>query len=365
MLRERAIFALGLSMLSLLLASCHSAVTGPPLSDHFDGSRFYNPTLPKSSGPGFSDVFKMVRERRSRWPSSLTNQGVPRLHERLGSDDVAITFVNHATFLIQRQGLNILTDPSWSKRAGPFNLIGPARVRLPGVKFDDLPHIDLVLISHNHYDHLDLETLERLHQRFAPRVLVAQGDKELVESTGMKDVKEMDWWESVQVLPGITVTFAPTQHFSGRGLFRRQKSLWGSYMIQERGRRIYFGGDAAYSAHYAEIRKRLGSPDFALLGIGAYEPRFFMKQMHMNPAEAVQAHEDLGSKQSIAMHFGTFQMSSEGIEQPLKDLKAALLKKGIPQERFIALQEGETRIYRVLANNKTTPESRSILAGNR
>jgi L-ascorbate metabolism protein UlaG (beta-lactamase superfamily) len=175
----------------------------------------------------------------------------------------------------------------------------------------------------------------------------------------------MDWWESVQILPGVTVTFAPTQHFSARGLFDRQKTLWGSYMIQDRGRRIYFGGDAAYSTHYAEIRKRLGSPDIALLGIGAYEPRFFMKPMHMSPAEAVQAHEDLGSKQSLAMHFGTFQMSSEGIDQPLTDLKTALLQTGVPEEQFVALHEGETRFYTVIANEKTIPESRPALAENR
>lgn len=298
----------------------------------------------------------MLRERRSRWPSSVTNKGTPKLSERLDADDVAITFVNHATFLIQIQGINILTDPIWSKRAGPFGLIGPARARLPGVAFDHLPHIDLVLISHNHYDHLDLDTLKRLHQTFAPRVLVARGGKKLVESTGMKGVQEMDWWESLQILTGITVTFAPTQHFSARGLFDRQKCLWGSYMIHDRERRIYFAGDGAYSTHYAEIRKRLGSPDLALLGIGAYEPRFFMKPMHMNPAEAVEAHHDLGSKQSIAMHFGTFQMSCEGIEQPLTDLKAALLKKDVPEECFVALHEGETRIYKVMTNEKAIPE---------
>lgn len=336
----------GLSMLSFSLAlSDHSGVPGRPRSDHFDGARFYNPTLPGTSGPGFADVFKMVLQGRTKWPSSVPNEGVPRIYERLGAGDIAVTFVNHATFLFQIEGLNILTDPIWSNRAGPSNMIGPARVRLPGVKFDDLSRIDLVLISHNHYDHLDLETLKRLHQKFAPRVLVPLGNRTLVEATGIRDVREVDWWESV-TMPGVTITFAPTQHFSARGLFDRQKSLWGSYMIQDEKRQIYFGGDAAYSTHYAEIGKRLGSPDISLLGIGSYEPRFFMQPMHMNPAEAVQAHEDLGSKQSIAMHFGTFQMSSEGIDQPLRDLKTALFKKGIPQERFVALHEGETRIYR-------------------
>jgi L-ascorbate metabolism protein UlaG (beta-lactamase superfamily) len=273
--------------------------------------------------------------------------------------------VNHATLLIQTQDINILTDPIWSKRASPLSFIGPGRARLPGVKFDDLPYIDLVVISHNHYDHLDRKTLKRLHERFAPKVLVAVGDKKLVQSTGMTDVQELDWWESVEIRPGITVTFTPTQHFSARGLFDRQKSLWGSYMIQNQGRRIYFGGDAAYSTHYAEIRKRLGAPDIALLPIGAYKPRFFMKPLHMDPAEAVEAHVDLRSTQSIAMHFGTFQMSSEGIEQPLTDLRAALLKKGVSEERFVALHEGETRIYKVMTSDETNPETRSAFPRNR
>jgi L-ascorbate metabolism protein UlaG (beta-lactamase superfamily) len=253
--------------------------------------------------------------------------------------------VNHATFLIQIPGGNILTDPVWSERASPFRWIGPKRVRKPGVKLDDLPKIDLILISHNHYDHLDIDTLETLNKRFAPRVLVAAGDKQLVKNTGLTDVRELDWWDDVQISSQLQVTFTPTQHFSSRGLFDRQHSLWGSYMIKNLGRLIYFGGDAGYSSHFSEIKRRLGSPDIALLGIGAYEPRWFMKPMHMNPAEAVKAHENIGSKQSIAMHNRTFRMSAEAIDQPQKDLKVALLKAGIPESKFVTLSEGETRIY--------------------
>jgi L-ascorbate metabolism protein UlaG (beta-lactamase superfamily) len=289
----------------------------------------------------------MIRENRSRWPRFVENKGIPRLHEQLGPVDVAITFVNHATFLIQMHGVNILTDPIWAKRASPLSWIGPARVREPGVAFDDLPHIDLILISHNHYDHLDIPTLRKLNEKFSPAVLVAAGDRKLVESVGLKTVHELDWWEEIQIRPELMVSFAPTQHFSARSPWNRQKSLWGSYMIRHADRLIYYGADSGYSGHFSEIHRRLGAADIALLGIGAYEPRWFMSPLHMNPAEAVKAHEDLGSKHSIGMHFGTFQMSTEAIDQPQADLKIALARANIPESKFVTLQEGETRVYRL------------------
>lgn len=317
-----------------------------PISDHFDGKHFFNPTLPKGYVPRISSVFKMLSEKKSSWPKTAKNLGTPRMHEELGPGDVAITFIGHVTFLIQMPGINILTDPIWSKRASPFRRIGPRRVRSPAVAFDDLPPIDLILISHNHYDHLDLKTLKRLQERFAPKALIAAGDKRLVQSTGLTDVHEFDWWDELQLRPGLKVTFAPTQHFSARSLWNRQKSLWGGFMIENEGRRVFFCGDAGYSSHFVDIKKRLGAPDIALFGIGSYEPRWFMRSMHMNPAEAVQAHEDIGSKQSIAMHFGTFRMSAEGIDQPKDELRIALSQKGISEDSFAVLKEGETRIFR-------------------
>ena len=321
------------------------SVSLPATSDHFDGERYYNPTLPKGFLPSISAVFKLLLEKRSKWPKSTPNTGVPRLYEKLRHNEVAITFVNHATFLIQTGGMNILTDPVWSRRVSPFRWLGPARVRKPGVDFKQLPNIDLILLSHNHYDHLDVVTLSKLNQQFAPRVMVSIGNKKLLRSIGFEDVQELEWWDEIEIHSNLKVTFAPTQHFSGRSLWDRQKSLWGSYMIQHRDRFIYFGADSGYSTHFSEIRKRLGSPDLALLGIGAYEPRWFMKPMHMNPAEAVQAHLDLGSRQTIGMHFGTFQLSTEAIDQPQIDLKAALAGAHVPEAEFITLPEGETRIY--------------------
>jgi L-ascorbate metabolism protein UlaG (beta-lactamase superfamily) len=315
-------------------------------SDHFDGNRFFNPTLPKRSAPSLLSVLKMVREPRSPWPAWVENKGVPRLNETLAPADVAVTFVNHVTFLIQTGGIAILTDPVWSERASPFRRIGPKRVRKPGVALEDLPPIDVVLLSHNHYDHLDLATLMQLRQRFASTVLAAAGDARLIAPLGFQNVRELEWWDEMQLDRAIKVTFVPAQHFSARGLFDRRKSLWGGYVIESCGRRIYFAGDTGYSTHFSDIKTRLGAPDIALLGIGAYEPRWFMKPMHMNPAEAVCAHRDLGAKQSIGMHFGTFQLTTEAIDQPQADLKRARSESGIPDSEFITLHEGETRIYR-------------------
>ena len=220
----------------------------------------------------------------------------------------------------------------------------PKRVRAPGVAFEDIPRVDVILLSHNHYDHLDVATLRRLRQSFAPTVLAAAGDARVLGPLGFKSMRELDWWDEIQ-FNALKITFVPAQHFSARGLFDQRKSLWGGYMIENRGRRLYFAGDTGYSTHFSDIRIRLGTPDIALLGIGSYEPRWFMKPIHMNPAEAVRAHQDLGSKQSIGMHFGTFQLTTEAIDQPQADLKLALSESGIPENQFITLQEGETRSF--------------------
>jgi L-ascorbate metabolism protein UlaG (beta-lactamase superfamily) len=207
-----------------------------------------------------------------------------------------------------------------------------------------------VLVSHNHYDHMDLDTLGRLSKRFAPRILVPLGDKALLESVGINRVEELDWWEKVELTPETQVTLTPTQHFSSRGLFDRNKSLWGSYMIRTGENLIYFGGDAGYSAHYSEINRRFGPVDLAFLPIGAYEPNWFMSPVHMNPAEAVKTHQDLVARQSVAIHFGTFQLTEEAIDRPVLDFKAALAKEGVAENDFAVLTEGRTRIY-TLSNN--------------
>lgn len=333
-----------IGMLLMNILGCANAVEIDK-SDHYDGSRFFNPTMKEKYSPGFTDVFKMAREGRPEWPDSLENFAIPKIDETLSENQIRITFVNHATFLIQLPGINILTDPVWSEKVGPFSLVGAKRVRKPGIEFEKLPRIDIVLISHNHYDHLDVETLKNLNKTHSPRVLVPLGDKQLIESIGIHDVQEMDWWDSVEITPTLNVVFAPTQHSSRRGVFDLDKSLWGSFFITNNESKIYFGGDAAYSTHYSDIKKRLGSPDISLLGIGDYLPRWFMKNIHMNPEEAVQAHKDLGSKISIGMHHGTFQNSSVTYEQPATDLKRALIENELPNESFLIQLEGQSIVF--------------------
>jgi len=326
-----------------LLCGC-GTTTEYPLSDHHDGQKFFN-----SSGyeePGLWETVKLLAGLRyKKWPDSVENKPVLNLDAALGPDQLAVTFVNHATVLIQLPGLNILTDPVWSRRASPLGWVGPQRVREPGIDFDSLPRIDLVIVSHNHYDHLDLAILGKLNQRFAPRMLVPLGNGMLLRSQGIEKVEEMDWWDTTAANPGTSVTFTPAQHFSSRGPFDRNRTLWGSYLIGSHGRLIYFGGDAGYSAHFREIRDRFGSIDIALLPIGAYEPRWFMKAFHMNPAEAVQAHTDLKSRQSIGIHFGTFQLTEEEIDAPPRDLAAALARANLDLKSFVTLSEGVTTIY--------------------
>lgn len=314
------------------------------ISDHFNGKKFFNPTLDEQFSPGISDVFNMMREGRAEWPKHVPNTATPSIYEELKADEMAITFINHATFLIQLPGLNILTDPVWSDRVSPVGWFGPKRVRAPGVDLDALPKIDLVLISHNHYDHLDLDTLRRINKRHSPSYLAPLGDKVHLQKSGARDITEMDWWETIRVYPDIEITFAPTQHSSGRSLFDRDQSLWGSYFVRRNTRSIYFGGDGGYSTHFASIKARLGSPEIAILGIGAYEPRDFMKPIHTNPAEAVQAHKDLGAKTSVGMHFGTFQLSAEGYEDPENDLLRALYERKNLEGEFILLSEGQTML---------------------
>src|SRR5207248_210641 len=196
-----------------------------------------------------------------------------------------------------------------------------------GVRFDDLPAISLVLLSHNHYDHCDLRTLRALGRRFQPRLVTPLGNGRLLQSAGIRDVEELDWWQSASAAP-LPVTLTPAQHFSARGPFDRNRALWGGFLIEARGRRILFAGDSGYGPHFREIAARLSPVDLALLPIGAYEPRWFMQDIHMNPAEAVQAHVDLGARRSLAMHYGTFQLTPEGVDEPVRELTRALRERG-------------------------------------
>ena len=295
----------------------------------------------------------MLLTKRTPWPPLVAEP--PRVPPPLDGADAVVTFIGHATFLIQTTAGNVLTDPMYSPRAGPFKIFGPRRVRPPAVLFDDLPPIATVLLSHNHYDHCDLPTLRTLARRFDPVVVTPIGNGRLVQSAGIRRVEELDWWQSAQ-LTTVPITLTPARHFSARGPFDRNRALWGGFLLALARTRILFAGDTAYGPFFHDIRQRLGPVDLALLPIGAYEPRWFMQSVHMNPAEAVQAHVDLAASRSIGMHFGTFQLAWEGIDDPLHALQQALDARGIPRSRFSTLGFGESEL---VGHNGTTLSTRS------
>jgi L-ascorbate metabolism protein UlaG (beta-lactamase superfamily) len=307
-----------------------------PTSDHFDGQRFFNPTGPTPQP--FTAVPRMLIERRTPWPAHIdtpAQRPAPR-----DDADAVVTFIGHSTFLIQTAAGNLLTDPMYSKRAGPV-LFGPRRVRQPAVRFEDLPEISVVLLSHNHYDHCDLRTLGMLAARFDPIVVTPVGNRALVESAGSRRIEELDWWQP-GTATAMPITVTPAHHFSARTPFDRDRALWGGFALVAGRTRIYFAGDTAYAPFFPEVPRRLGPIDLALLPIGAYEPRWFMRAVHMNPDEAVQAHLDLGAPESIGMHFGTFQLTTEGIDEPLQALEAACRARGVAASRFRTLGFGES-----------------------
>jgi L-ascorbate metabolism protein UlaG (beta-lactamase superfamily) len=306
-------------------------------SDHFDGRRFVNPA--GRAGPPFTDVPRMLAERRTPWPARIDEP--PQKPAALDGAVAVVTFIGHSTLLIQTPAGNILTDPMYSQRAGPLNILGPRRVRQPAVRFDDLPPVATVLLSHNHYDHCDLRTLRMLARRFDPLVVTPLGNGRLVRSAGIRRVEELDWWQDAATAP-LPITLTPAHHFSARTPFDRNRALWSGFVVATPGARIYFAGDTAYAPFFTEIRRRIGPIDLALLPIGAYEPRWFMRVVHMNPAEAVQAHVDLGASHSIGVHFGTFQLTTEGIDEPIRALGEACRAQRIPPANFRILGFGES-----------------------
>jgi L-ascorbate metabolism protein UlaG (beta-lactamase superfamily) len=308
-------------------------------SDHFDGTHFHNiaPVVPKS----LLGVIKwQLQGSRKKWPDWVENQAKAEPRAAASEEEVVATFINHATYLLQFQKTNILIDPVFSQRTSPLQWLGPKRVRAPGLLLKDLPRIDLILITHNHYDHMDIPALKELHQKFQAPIVTPLGNASILRNEKIHDVEEFDWWESYQN-DELKVTLTPAQHWSARGVSDRFKALWCGFYIETAKRKIFWAGDTGYGPHFIEIQKKLGTPDLSFLPIGAYEPRWFMKDMHMNPEDAVRAHLDLKTPLSIGMHFGTFQLTDEALEDPEKALEEA--KKKYRVRNFITLKEGETR----------------------
>jgi L-ascorbate metabolism protein UlaG (beta-lactamase superfamily) len=307
--------------------------------EYFNGKTYFNPWLdPKREKKGFLGLLKArFGNEWAKWPKNVPVDTVKPV-ARVDSD-IKITFVGHSTFLIQTEKLNFLTDPVWSKRVSPFKWAGPARAHEPGVKIGVLPQIDAVLVSHNHYDHMDIDTLKELEVH-APLVLTGMGNEAFLKSEGIKHAAEMKWWEARE-LKGFSFTYVPSQHFSGRWLDDRNETLWGGFVIKTpEGKKIYFGGDSGYGPFAKDIHARFGAMDLSIIPIGAYEPRDFFKEMHNNPDDAVRTHLDLQSQQSVACHFGTFQLTAEAIDAPPRDLHAALLAHHVPEKAFVVPKVG-------------------------
>jgi N-acyl-phosphatidylethanolamine-hydrolysing phospholipase D len=258
-------------------------------------------------------------------------------------DQIQITWVGHSTFLIQMDGVNILTDPIFNDRSSPFSFWGIKRLAAPGILFEDLPPIHIVLISHNHYDHLDQHTIERLANR--PNYLTPLGLARWLKKRKIDHPIELDWWQSAS-MRGLKFRSVPAQHFSGRSPFDRNRTLWSGWVVEGKTGKIFFGGDTGYSPVFKEIGKRFGSMRLSLIPIGAYRPRWFMGPVHVNPPEAIRIHQDTNSQQSIASHWGTFKLSDEPIGEPPLYLEKALKEAGLDKNKFLIMKFGETLSFR-------------------
>ncbi len=308
-----------------------------PKTDHFNGSKFLNGEGYEEKG--FSDLFKWMT---SREPGEWTELGEDEVEygekpvSRVSDSTQVITFINHSTFLIQTDGLNIITDPVYSKRVSPFSFAGPKRMRPPGIKFEDLPEIDVVLLSHNHYDHLDISTLKRIKETFNPVFITPLGVDLYLNKKGIQNTVSLDWWQGTQLSDSVIVDAVQAQHFSSRGMFDRDKTLWAGFVIQSPNGNIYFAGDTGYNTFFKEIGNRYAPIKTSLIPIGAYIPRWFMGSVHIDPQHAIQIHKDVNSEFSIGMHFGTFPLADDGQDDPIKELNGSV--GDIP---FIIPKEGE------------------------
>jgi len=283
-------------------------------SDHFDGKKFFTPNAPPPRG--FADVFRwMLTRNPPRWAEER-RRGSSLPPAIVEGERLLVTFVNHSTVLIQTQGVNILTDPIWSERASPLQFMGPRRFSEPGIDFDNLPPINIVLLSHNHYDHMDKATLRRIQQRHGPRIYVPLGNEIYASALGAKRPRELDWWQSDQYSDHVTVHCTPSQHFSGRAFWDRDNALWSSWVLETPGGRIYFGADTGFGPHFQAIKEHFGHFRVAFLPIGAYAPRWFMSPVHMDPDEAVKAHQILWPAMSIGIHHETFSLADEPQYEP-------------------------------------------------
>ena len=338
----KAAFLLVLLLLAGMQFACSPRYYSGPVTNHFDGTRFFNPGKPMNKG--LSDFLKWQFSRdRQPWPpyKELAFTDKPPL--RVDGNLLRLSHVGHVSVLLQTQGLNILVDPVWSDRASPFSWAGPRRVHPPGIRFEDLPAVDLILISHNHYDHLDLATVAKLWQRDRPRIIVPLGNDTIIRSK-IPDalIEAYDWGGHVAAGPEVSVHLEPMHHWSARGIFDRNRALWAAFVIATPGGNIYFVGDSGYGGgrNFRKAKEKYSQFRLAILPIGSYDPQWFMGYQHMNPEEGVLAFNDLGQPFTLPTHYGTFQLADTGYEAPLRDLSAAMDRLAVPSGRIRPLGAG-------------------------
>jgi L-ascorbate metabolism protein UlaG (beta-lactamase superfamily) len=343
----------GTALLFAVIALCLAPSVIPPFLDriyyegatsgHFDGERFFNPgPAPRSGDHGGPQRFLnrwLGSDGRSAWPAHVP-VSPSKPPARVPGSEMLVTWIGHATVLVQTNGLNILTDPIWSQRASPFSFVGPKRVRQPGVNFEDLPKIDLVLISHNHYDHMDVPTLKRLWERDRPRIVTSLGNDAILKAKGI-GATALDWGQSLPLAGGSEVTVARNYHWSSRWGTDRNRALWSAFTIKLPGGNIFYAGDTGWGdGSWVKEAAARGPYRLTVIPIGAYEPRDFMKTNHIDPEEALRIFEMLKPRAALGVHWGTFQLTFEPIDEPGQRLEALKRSRGIPPGRFIATEAG-------------------------
>ena len=334
--RTRAARALLAASAAATLACAH-AWHGPP-TDHFDGRRFASIDPIRLT---LSDRIRRMLTRRQRpWEEHTEAPPGERPPARVAAGAVRVTLINHATVLVQLDGVNVLTDPTWAKRAVP--ILGAKRRRPPGIRFEDLPPIDAVLVSHDHHDHMDVPTLRRLAARFRPAFVTGLGNARYLARRGIPGGRDLDWWQRTEIGPGVSVTAVPARHSSGRGVFDRNRTLWCGFVVEGPSGSVLFAGDTGFGSHFAMIAARFPRLTAALLPIGGFVPEWYMHQQHMGPRDAVRAAEILGAGAAIPMHFGTFPVSDDAETDPTEGLREALGEGGGPKPRFAVLGNGES-----------------------
>jgi L-ascorbate metabolism protein UlaG (beta-lactamase superfamily) len=313
-----------------------------PVSDHFDGKRFFGPQA--SGGKSLGDLFKwMTSGEKAKWPRWIENAPHQPPPERVHDGDIRLTMIGHVTVLIQTAGLNIVTDPVWSNFASPLPFAGPRRVRAPGIAMADLPPIDLVLVSHSHYDHLDTTSLRQMVVLHDPMIITPLGNDSIIrKATPHARISAIDWDERI-TFGEVVIEAEPVNHWSARSLGDRNEALWAGFTLHGAAKRSFINCDSGFAGGWwaERLMAKHGSIDCALLPIGAYAPRWFMADAHMNPDEAVRVHQMLGCPPTLGYHWGTFQLTDEAIDEPPAKLTEALTREGLDPAQFRTLDPGE------------------------